>query len=280
MIADSNALRDPSLKDYFLRSRKNGILLADTTLIEMWKRSALFTSKNSLLIASQFLDRVFVLKKTHEVLELDITNEEQANLLIDYQATVELRAVCHDLMTLPEPPLLRSFMAEKEEMAKHYISELHVQTTDLEAALVDVTKQFKPDQIKQLRTGEGVTEQTKRILFQLWRDTTAQFIVDNGVPHHEKGTLFKDVLGQLPARYSLCMLIYYVLWVQKGRQTGQQHLRLNDIIDMQIAAMSTYFNGMLSRDALAFNTSRAVRAVLANHGAFVGKDWMIEQAQT
>ena len=277
MVADSNALRNPALKDYFHRSRENSILLADTTLIEMWKRNAVFTSKNSLLIASQFLDRVFVLKKTHEVLDYQITDENGAASLIDYQATLEIRRLCRDLMTLPEPESVVEEMAEKELMAKRYIAELQQQIADLEAGLVDVTKQFNSDQIRQLRTGNGVTTETKKMLLELWKETTGRFMIDNAMVKPKSAMLFKDTLGMFASRYSLCMMIYYVLWVQKGRQTGQEHLRLNDVIDMQIAAMSTFFNGMLSTDALAFNTSRAVRAILANYGAYVGEDWMLTQ---
>lgn len=72
------------------------------------------------------------------------------------------------------------------------------------------------------------------------------------------------------------MMIYYIFWVQNGRQTGRaEHLRVNDVVDMQLAAMGTYFNGVLSTDALVWNTSQAVRAILRQFGAYVGEDWIV-----
>lgn len=282
MIADSNALRNPGLKQFLAASRGNHIALPDTILIEMRKRNALSTSRDSMFIVSQFLGQVFVLKQTHMILDYNVGVREDVDALFDYPATIELQSVCRDLKVLPTPQELRDYMAEQELVATSYVAELTKQVERLEMALVSATNLFKPDQIKQLRTGEGVTEPTKRIILKLWIETAAIFIIDNQ-PRLAKGKFkLSEAKGTFAYRYSLCMVIYYIMWVRQGRQTGKKvHLRVNDIIDMQLAALSTYFNGMLTADQLPFETALAARGMIGNHGGYLGDLLMsLDAAQT
>ncbi len=276
LLADSNALRNPDLKVYLSASRDHHIALSDLTLIEMRKRNALSTSRESLQIMSQFPTQVFVMKKTYEILELNIASNADVDRLFDYDAGLELDQISADLVTLPPPDRLKARMTELEEEAVNVIAELGKQMEDLEDALVSMTKEFKQPQIKQLRTGEGVSDETQQTLFRLLKETTARFFVDNHAPLKRKGIKVTEARGMFGFRYSLCMMIYYILWVQQGRQTGRaEHLRVNDVIDMQLAAISTYFNGVLSGDKLVWDTSRAARAILRRYGAYVGEDWVL-----
>ncbi len=276
LLADSNALRNPDLKAYLRASRDHHIALSDLTLIEMRKRNAVSTSRESLQITSQFPTQVFVLKKTYEILELNITSSADVDRLFDYDAGIELDQISADLMRLPPPDRLKARMTELEEEAVNVIAELGKQMEGLEDALVSMTREFKQLQIKQLRTGEGVSEDTQQTLFRLLKETTARFCVDNHAPLNRKGIKVTEARGMFGFRYSLCMMVYYILWVQQGRQTGRaEHLRVNDVIDMQLAAISTYFNGVLSGDKLVWDTSRIVRAILRKYGAYVGEDWVL-----
>lgn len=275
LLADSNALRNPDLRAYLRASRDHRIVLSDLTLIEMRKRNALSTSRESLLIASAFPSQVFVLKRTHEILEFNIASSSDVDLLFDYEAGVELDQLTRGLMELPPSDALKARMTELEQEAVNVIAELGKQMEGLEEALVDITKEFKQPQIKELRTGEKVSEQTREILFRLLKETTARFFIDNQPRPGRKGIMLTEARGMFALRYSLCMMIYYILWVQNGRQTGRaEHLRINDVIDMQLAALSTYFNGVLSSDGLVWDTSRAARAILRRYGAYVGDDWV------
>jgi hypothetical protein len=158
----------------------------------------------------------------------------------------------------------------------YLITELGRQMVGLEDALVSATRELTQPQIKELRTGVDVSEATQETLFRLLKETTAQFFLDNHARREGKGILVSKARGMFGFRYSLCMMIYYIFWVQQGRQTGKKpHLRVNDVVDMQLAALGTYFNGVLSRDDLVRDTSQAVRALLRRFGAYVGEDWVV-----
>lgn len=201
------------------------------------------------------------------------------DLLFDYEASIELDHIGHGLRELPPSADLKTRMTELETEAANIIAELGKQMIGLEEALVDITKEFKQPQLKELRTGENVSEKTREILFRLLKETTARFFVDNQPRPSRKGIKLTEALGMFGFRYSLCMMVYYILWVQNGRQTGRaEHLRINDVIDMQLAALSTYFSGVLSGDGLVWDTSSAARAILRCYGAYVPDDWVLPPA--
>ncbi|USI75097.1 hypothetical protein [Sphingomonas morindae] len=279
LLADSNALRNPDLRAYLAAARDHHIVLSDLTLIEMRKRNALSTSRESLLIASAFPNQVFLLKRTHELLEFDIASPSEVDLLFDYEGGVELDHIMKGLRELPPSDALKARMAELEQEAVNVIAELGKQMEGLEEALVDITKEFKQPQIKELRTGANVSDETREILFRLLKETTARFFVDNQPLPRRKSIKLTQARGMFAFRYSLCMMVYYILWVQTGRQTGRaHHLRVNDVIDMQLAALSTYFNGVLSTDGLVWDTSRTARGILRRYGAYVAEDWVLPAA--
>lgn len=274
LLVDTNALRRPALEEYLTASRDNHIVLSDLVLIEMRKRNAISTSRQSLAIACRYPMQVYVLKRTHEILDVQVSQVDEVGALLDYPASHDLSLIAQDLYRVPVPLTLTESMAELEAEASLVIVELTSQMASLEDSLVRATKEFNAEQLRQLRTGIGITVETGEIFFRLLKGVVAQFFVTNGLAVGRKGMMIGEAMRMFGFRYALCMMIYYVRWVQHGRQVGRrQELRVNDVIDMQLAAMSTYFNGVLSGDSLVKDTSSTVRSILRMWGAFVGDDW-------
>lgn len=276
LLADSNGLRHAGLNAYLAASRDHAIALSDLTLVEMRKSNAFSTSRNSLRIAAQFPEQVFVLRRTDLILDENIIHESQAAALFDYYETIELGGLARHLQTLPEPPGLRAHMAELESSAQLVISHLIEEVAPLEAGLVEAAKDFTPAELTQIRTASGLTDGTRDKLLDLLKETTGGFILKNQKPRRREPLKLRDAMGLFAFRYSLCMLLYYIEWVRVGRTTGKKlSRRVNDVVDMQIAAIATYFNGVLSADAALQTVSCAARDILRGFGAYVGKDWCV-----
>ncbi|WP_420142802.1 hypothetical protein [Sphingomonas sp.] len=274
LLADSNSLRHPGLTAYLTASRDHVIALSDLTLIEMRKSNALSTSRNSLQMASRFTQQVYVLRRTDEILGDNVISSTHAQRLIDYEGTVEFARLCRDLQTIPEPPGLRAQMSEFERNAQLVMSRLSDEVAPLEAGLIDAANEFNQGELTQIRTGNGVTDATRRKLLDLLKETVGNFILANQEPGKKGRMLLRDALGMFAFRYSLCMLLYYMEWVRVGRTTGKKlPRRVNDVVDMQVAALATFFNGVLSSDAALQTISSRARGVLRGYGAHVGDDW-------
>jgi hypothetical protein len=279
LLVDSNAMRHPGLKGYLGASRDHAIALSDLTLLEMRKSNALSTSRDSLRIVAQFPQQSYVLKRTDEILGETITSEAQTHTLFDYEETVELSVLSRRLQAIPEPTGLRDRMAQLEATAQLVMSRLTDEVAPLEAGLVEAAKDFTQAELTQIRTVSGVTDSTRRKLLDLLKETTKDFILKNQEPGRRAPMALRDATGLFAFRYSLCMLLYYMEWVRVGRTTGKAlPRRVNDVVDMQVAAMGTYFNGVLSADAHLQMVSNTARAVLRGFNGYVGEDWSVPQA--
>ena len=276
LLADSNCLRHPGLKAYLQSSRDHAIALSDLTLVEMRKTKALSTSRESLQIIAYYPQQSYALRRTHEMLGEKITSAEQTHVLFDYEATANLADLSRRLLMLPPPAGLAEEMAQLEVDAQLIVERLTEEVCALEPGLVSAAKDFTQAELTQIRTMKDVTDGTRRKLLDLLKETTGSFILQNQNPRRRAPMLLRDTMGQFGFRYSLCVLLYYMEWVRTGRQTGKKlPLRVNDVVDMQLAAMGTYFNGVLSADGNLQIVSNTARGVLRGFGAYVGEDWRV-----
>jgi hypothetical protein len=276
LLADTNALRHEGLEQFLAASRDHSIALSDLTLVEMRKSNALRTSRESLRLVANFPGQVFVLRRTHKMLEESIKTASEAEALIDFGETNALLDLARRVRTVPQPAGLAEELEAHERDAQLLIKRLGEEVALLEPGLVEATKAFSAAELKQIRTGKNVERATQRTLLDLLKDTTRDFILRNQEPGRRVPMLLSDSLGTFALRYSLCSLLYYMDWVRIGRQTGKPlQRRINDVVDMQVAAMATYFNGVLSRDRALQHLSNSARGVLRGFGGFVGKDWIV-----
>jgi hypothetical protein len=273
LLADSNALRHPGLEEYLGVSLDHAVALSDLTLIEMRKSNALQTSRSSLRFVTRFPRQSFVLRRSDQILDENVRSRADADRLFDYSETVALAALAKKLQMVPEPAGLRQHMAELEAAARVVITRLEAEVAALEPGLIDAAQDFTHAELTQIRTLEGVEDGTRRKLLDLLKLTTAEFIRRNQDPQRREPLSLRDALGTFAFRYSLCMLLYYMEWVRRGRTGRKLQRRLNDVVDMQVAAMGTYFNGVLSADRDLRMISNTARGVLRGFGAYVPEDW-------
>lgn len=273
LLADSNALRHAGLRAYLQASCDHAVALSDLTLVEMRKTNALSTSRESLQIVADYSQQCYVLRCTHEILFENVTAEEQTPGLFDYEATSYLTDLSWRLRMLPPPIGLADEMAQHETDARLITARLTEEVSALESGLVSAAEDFTQTELTQIRTGKDVTDSTRRKLLDLLKETIGIFILRNQEPGRRAPMLLRESLGLFAFRYSLCMLLYYMEWVRIGRQTGKRlPLRVNDVVDMQLAAMGTFFNGVLSADQNLQTVSNTARSVLRSFGAYVGED--------
>lgn len=273
-LADSNALRAPGLERYLTASSAHAILLSDWTINEMQKKNALSTSRDSLRLVAKFPDQSFALRPTHDILDERVETSSDAARLIDHQATLDLIALARDLRTVPVPADLEHRMAGVQLRAATMMERLKAEVTEWEGGLVDATRDFTSDELANFRKGEQISDATRMKLFDLLRHTTADFMIRNQAMGGASPMRLGTAATMFGFRYSLCTLIYYLQWVQIGRQRGMPvERRMNDVIDLQLAAVGTYFSGVLSGDKMLQRVSGTVRPILRGWGTYVGPDW-------
>ncbi len=273
LMADSNALRHPNLRNFLGASISNKIVISDLAIIEMRKKQAFKTSQESLRIASYFPGQIFLVRPTHEILEAVIDGERETDKIFDYPGSVELQQLGVRLQEMPVDQGLKMQMGELEGVAAKQHRALIEQVASLESGMIDACNLFSNSELAEIRSGVLPSKSTRAKIFELLRDTVAEFMIKNIDAMPVGRVTFGEIKNTFSFRYPLCMLIYYVEWVQIGRQRlGEGKSRTNDVVDMQQAAISTFFNGILSGDKKLKRVSGSARAILRGWNAYVGQD--------
>ncbi len=277
LIADSNALRHPGLEQFLTASHNNAVCLSDWTLTEMRKRDALGTSRDSLKFVFRYPHQCFALRRTDLVLEDQIGDQTSAEGLIDARATIELRQLSKALWQIPPPHWLKSEMEGLERDAVELIARLSADIETWEDEMVDAVAVFSRAEVSLLRSPKTGTipPETMHKVIDLLLHTTRDFMIRNQQRGGTEPIKVSVAMSMFAFRYSLCILLYTLGWVRTGSQSSPSlDKRVNDVIDLQLATVGTFFNGVLSRDAKLQEVSEAARHLLRLWGAYVGKDWL------
>lgn len=274
IVFDKNLMRAPAMEEFLLLNRNHAVALSDWTIIEMQKKNALTTSRESLAIAAKFPNQVFALRPVGDILEDEIRSKDDAVKLIDYAQSVKLGQLAADLRRIPPPAHLERTMQEAQFHASTMIDRLRDEVSDWEDALVSAAGVFTREERRTIAMKQTVSVTTRRKALDLLLEATQNFMIDN---QHRRGAAplkVKDAMSMFGFRYSLCVLIHTLSWISDGAGRGKKvEKRVNDAIDLQVAAIGTFFEGVLSADKQVAGTSSVVRSILRSWGAYVGDDW-------
>ena len=274
IVFDKNLMRAQAMEEFLAMNRNHAIAFSDWTIIEMQKKSALATSRGSLAIAAKFPNQVFALRPGYDILDDEIRAKDNAIKLIDYRESVRLRQLAADLRRIPPPKHLGPTMQEAEVYASTMIERLRDEVSDWEDALVSAAGVFTEEERRAIAMQQKISDATRRKAIDLLLEATRNFMIDNQQKQGTEAIKIKDAMSMFAFRYSLCVLIYTLSWIGEGAGRGKKlERRVNDAIDLQVAAVGTFFEGVLSNDRQVSNISFVVRKLLRQWGAYVGRDW-------
>lgn len=136
-------------------------------------------------------------------------------------------------------------------------------------ALRERSLSFSASQLTEIRTSNGVSDETRKKISDLLHEVTGQFILSYQEPNRTAPMATATVRNMFAFRYALCVVLFYLEWVRQGRSHKKLTKRLNDIIDLQIATVSTFFSGVASNDTMTLAIAREATTILAKWGAFI-----------
>lgn len=169
-------------------------------------------------------------------------------------------------------------MRHLESEASQFVARLHSEVEDWEEQMVGAMTVFDRKDVSALRKADALPNSTMGKVLDLMLLTTRDFMVRNQQRGGTEPIKVTDAMSMFGFRYSLCVLLYTLGWLRVGSPTGLRvEKRVNDVIDLQVAAVGTFFNGVLSADQMLQEISQAARHLLRLWGAYVGPDWRPEE---
>lgn len=269
LVVDSNFLRDIQLREFLEASPDHAIAIDPLVLVEVFKKNPELTGRESFLIAADFISQIYVIKPAHQWLRNVVSNESEVERLIDLNGTQNLRLYCEELRNGRFSDESLSQLRVWEMESKDYMQRLSNQLFEYEDTLKEETKEFTKEQLHEIRSGKDISDATKEKINNLLFKVTAQFVLNYQEPNRTAPLAVATARNMFSFRYALCIVLFYLLWVKDGRAPKKLNKRLNDIIDIQIATISTFFNGVASRDQHMFSIARQASIILSRWDAFI-----------
>lgn len=267
-VIDSNYLRDKALADFLDRSHLHMAVVTEFVLLEAHKRDPLLTLPNSLAVLARYPRQIAVLRSSQELLGFSGRAHGLQRRLIDRRKSAGFPDFCCQVRDAASgnASARHAILAAAQIASRHIDKLVQVAPTVTDRFQADVER-FTADELKVLRTGQPRSAAIQRKLLDIVFETTTDLARATGtIPRPFKP---EDVVNLPAFRYCLCMMLLFVRWVEIGRQTNRGELIANDVIDANIAAYGTYFDGVLTSDRKLRSLHREAVHVLREIGADV-----------
>lgn len=250
MLCDSNYLGKPQLLDYLGASHKNIIAVPENVLVEQFKEFAVDNVRRSFEQARRFPKQIVILKSVVPFYQRRIKNKACAMELVDKEQTQGFPGWYDDLLKIDELPNLQKHMAERQAESSAEHESLRQQTIHLVPILKLMKKDFRPDELKEIRSGRLERETTQKKLFDAIHAITIALLNRLKVPQDRRPRNLEDAAHFYLFRYAICLVHLFVKWVDWGNLSSDEDAQVNHIVDMMITAQATFFNGVLSDDKM------------------------------
>lgn len=271
LIADSNFLQKPALRVYLSGSRSNRIALAEEVLVEMHKREPAYTIQKNLEVARDFPKQVVVLRGATRIYGLPIHSAADARKLVDHRQTVGFAQWYDDVLQSEGDDVMTGFLAEAQKQAQARVEEIAATVKYIQPIFRNLKKRFDKGELTQLRKRVPYGDGTQRKLLDIMYAISRALFIKTNVPEWQYPPLNVHALRYFIFRYAMCMTLLYTRWVHHGNLSDDTGKLVNHIMDMHLAALGTFFGGVLSDDEMLVDVSREARFLLRVTGkAFLG----------
>lgn len=248
-MVDSNFLQDERLRAYLGASPNNYAVLTDFVAMEAYKEDTLARIYDRMEIVSQYPRQVLILKGTHDVCGL--SGPASWNSLIDEAQTREFPDYCRHLLAAQGGDLaLQQQLLEHGREARAYIDQMLRGTSALSSGIDLMAKTYSPAELKILRRREKHTPQMRDKLVRNVLLLAGELF--KGHPVVTEVPLAPDLRNTFIFRYALCGYVSIAKRIEDGGAgTAKPEKLRNDVIDVNVAAFATYFDGLLTADKRA-----------------------------
>ena len=271
LIADSNFLGTPALRKYLSDSRSNRIALAQEVLVEMHKNEPACTVRKSLEVARDFPEQIVVLRGVTRIYGMPIHSAADSRRLIDQRQTTGFAQWYDDVLQFEHDEVMTGFLAGAQEQAQARVEEIAVTVKHIQPIFRNMKRRFDREELAQIRKHIPYSEGTQRKLLDIMYAMSRVLFRNTNVPESQHPPLNVHAFRYFIFRYAMCMTLLYTRWIHHGNLSDDTGKLVNHVMDMHLAALGTFFGGVLSNDEMLVDVHREARFLLRMTGkAFLG----------
>jgi hypothetical protein len=250
-IVDSSFLETGALREYLAASSDNYAVVPDYVAMEAYKGDTLGQIYSRMAILGEYPRQVIVLKSTQEICNLRGRAAASQTPLIDGDQTRGFPEYCQCLLAAQGGDAsLQQQLLENGRAATAHIDRMLLDMKTLADGIALMTKTYSAAELKILRRSEKPTPEMQEKLIQRVCQLAQLFLADHlSVTNWSSGSETRDTFV---FRYALCAYLSILKRIEKGAAQNVKPEKLrNDVVDINVVAFATYFDGLLTTDKKA-----------------------------
>ncbi|MEO9469202.1 hypothetical protein [Parasphingorhabdus sp.] len=269
-VIDTNALQDDKLARYLARDHQNIAVIPDAVMMETFKKNALRSAEMATATLRRYSRQTIILKRPDKILRVNLRTSGLGRRMIDVKQTTAFQSFSKFLTNAKLDGIERKYLKNSQKEAETNMEFLLENAKQFPHIFNMLTKLFTRDELVELRDCSPRSISTQSKLMDLMFNQTRVTYQNGGVEERYWPKTFTEATNTFAFRYSLCVTLLFSHWVSEGKQMAKKPEKIvNDIVDVNIAAMATFFDGVLSNDARVLNLQSEARYVLSQIGAYL-----------
>lgn len=270
LVIDTCCLKAEKLNQFLSLSTDHVAVLTDFTVAETFKGDGLLNAGQAWEVLSKFPKQIIILKPLEEIVSASVKRPCLANRFI---AKAETRAAVNFSEVLKAArngnPHILSQLEALTLRAERYMSMLRGEKDSLIRHLKYYDDIFSENERRLLRNGSSLPDKTSVKFIRIVQDSAQKMMCDFDPAFKPRNAL--HYADNFCFRYALVYNYYVMQFYQKGMRDRNVSEAGNDIVDIVNATLSTYFNGLMTNDALPNQLAGVVRFWLSEFGVRMPK---------
>lgn len=251
VVVDSNYLQSEKLEKYLSKST-NEVILTDQVSYEAIGSDIY----KSFEIISRHAEQVFVLKRTGKIVKLSLKSAGLQKRLIDEKDSKRFRMICkknqnpHNI----DQAFMNTLKSIKHEVDADLLR-INNEAAKMGELMLDYFSSMSKNEAAELRSGPPYNDIALGFIFEKIKKLTMQLFQE--VVDFKDSKYYNEFYNSYLFRSGVCGYFLAQEWYLAGGLNDVKAKKMmNDLIDVQIAAYATYFDGFLSNDKKAIRIYR------------------------
>lgn len=268
-VVDTNMLGSPELAAYLQASKHHFGIVTEATMIELHKTHAADVVRDVLRLPCRFPRQIILLRDEVELVGMDGATPRLVRRLVDEVQTSDFPEYCATIVTPPIDKMIRDHFSKMESQSDAYMKDFTGRAGKIFNLFRAAEARFDENDVVHLRKRQSYPIELQKKLIAM-AFAVRQLLIRNDADAREFPTETQLAINTYLFRYCFFVALYFARWIKSNRTDLKNEQKIaNQLMDMKIGAVASFFDGLLTNDAVLSETYEEAVFVSGSMGGYV-----------
>lgn len=268
-VVDTNMLGSAELAAYLKDSKHHLGIITEATMIELHKTRAADVVRDVLRLPCRFPRQIILLRDEVDLIGMDGTTRRLVRSLIDEHQTSYFPDYCSTIIEAPNDEVISRHFSKMESQSDAYMKEFTKRAGKIFNLFRVAEARFDENDVVHLRKRKSYPIELQKKLIDM-AFAVRQLLIRNDADARQFPTDTWLAVNTYLFRYCLFVALYFARWIKSNRSDLKNEQKIaNQLMDMKIGAIASFFDGLLTNDAVLSETFEEAVFVSGSLGGYI-----------